>query len=195
MQMINTIIIDIETLDTTHSAVVLSIGAFAFDRFSLDETKAEIVNTESERKFHYKLGVVDQLFKCRTVSLESQQFWQKNNISQHFDGKGALVEQALIELDDFINDFVSKNKELKLYARGVGFDFMILENIFKQYGITYPIKFWQVRDIRSYIDALSQGNNGYLNDFKSTLNYLPHHALDDAMRDAELMCVAYKRNL
>lgn len=39
---INTIIIDIETLDTAPTAAMLSIGAFAFDRFNLNETKTSI---------------------------------------------------------------------------------------------------------------------------------------------------------
>lgn len=58
---INTIIIDIETFGASEDSAILSIGAFAFDRYGLNETRKEIKRIDDAGVFFMqKLDKEDQ---------------------------------------------------------------------------------------------------------------------------------------
>ena len=82
---INTVIIDIETLDTAPTAVILSIGAFAFDRFDLNETLKNIQNStpdENEGNYHlyYVCNLNEQLVSSkRTIDQSTLNWWRRQS--------------------------------------------------------------------------------------------------------------------
>lgn len=74
--MINTIVIDTETMDVRPSALILSIGAFAFDVADLEGTRESILAVSrdpelseySTNAFYCLLDANDQLMLGRSVS-------------------------------------------------------------------------------------------------------------------------------
>ncbi|MCX8574564.1 MULTISPECIES: 3'-5' exonuclease [unclassified Gilliamella] len=196
---INTVIIDIETLDTAPTAVILSIGAFSFNKFNLKETMISInhmLRSSEQNKnqsFYYNLHLLPQILRGRSISAETIDFWKNNDYSP-FIGHSWDPRQALINLSKYLNDKLSNNDDVHLYFRGTSFDEAILVNAYKSLDLEVPWKFYNVRDIRTYIDALTNSNKGYIKDFKTNFNFTKHHALHDVLRDAEQMCVAYELN-
>ncbi|MCO6556040.1 3'-5' exonuclease [Gilliamella sp. BG6] len=200
---INTIIIDIETLDTKPTAIILSIGAFAFDRFNLNATLENMKNTyfnESTSTYHFYC-VCDLnnqlLYSRRTISQSTLDWWRKQPSNNHKDiflnnGKSLILNKVLNALVNKIEEWKENNPEIMFYFRGTDFDPVILKNAFEEYGLSIPWKYNQVRDIRTYIDALNRTNSGYIKEHYSSFNFMKHNALHDAMSDAEQMCLVSK---
>ncbi|MWP48585.1 MULTISPECIES: 3'-5' exonuclease [unclassified Gilliamella] len=199
---INTVIIDIETLDTKPTAIILSIGAFAFDRFNLNETletiemvMVEISGCYSDHHLCMSCDLTDQLFYSnRTVSNETLEWWRsqvdKKNIS--LEPGYSHLEEALKKLISKINEWKKINPDIAFYFRGTNFDPIILENAFNEYSLQTPWLYYQVRDVRTYIDALTRTAKGKIENYTSSFNFLKHNALHDAMSDAEQMCLVSK---
>lgn len=76
------------------------------------------------------------------------------------------------------------------FARGTDFDPPILVSLFEDFSLPVPWKYNQVRDVRTYIDALSGGSKGYLDEWQKPDWFVPHHSLHDCIRDAEQMQLA-----
>ncbi|WP_392563223.1 3'-5' exonuclease (plasmid) [Orbus sturtevantii] len=201
---INTIIIDIETLDIDPTAVILSIGAFAFDRFNLDETRKKIkISIDSQEDetpcFHMVCDITNQIMLGkRTVSMGTLNWWRsqpdlvKNSFI--FKCKKYHLETVLMELNSKTEYWKKENKDIKFYFRGTDFDPVILKNALDEYNLQTPWKYYQVRDIRTYIDALTGGTKGYIEKNQPCFEMIKHNALHDAMNDAEQMCIAYNIN-
>ncbi|MCX8596764.1 3'-5' exoribonuclease [Gilliamella sp. B3486] len=197
---INTVIIDIETLDTAPTAVILSIGAFAFDRFDLNETLENIKNSsiqenEGPHHLYYVCNLNDQLILSkRTISQSTINWWRDQSWSSikplFFGNRQPKLFETLAFLIRKINKWTEINPKIMFYFRGADFDPVILKNAFSEYGLPTPWEYYNVRDVRTYIDALSGDDSGYLDGHKLSFNYIKHNSLHDAMRDAEQMCAA-----
>ena len=197
--MINTITIDIETLDMTPSAVILSIGGFGFDVTNVAETRAAILKVTrdpelaeySEQAFYGVVETFDQLMMCRTVSSETQQWWYKRGLAARsaFDALREPLETQLLNLSKWI----SQHREAQLFFRGTDFDGSILEHAYQSCSIQCPWKYNQKRDVRTYIDAMTRDKRGYIKDHQPCFAVIKHHALHDAMSDAEQMAVAHQQ--
>lgn len=57
--------------------------------------------------------------------------------------------------------------------------------------MTCPWKYNGKRDVRTYIDALTGSEKGYIVDHQPCFQMIKHHALHDAMNDAEQMVLAF----
>lgn len=197
---INTVIIDIETLDTAPTAVILSIGAFAFDRFDLNGTLENIKNSSIEKNegpyhLYYVCNLNDQLVSSkRTISQSTLDWWRRqsheNNKHIFLNYNSQNLEKALNALLDKMNEWKRLSDNFRFYFRGTDFDPVIIKNAFSEYGLPTPWEYYNVRDVRTYIDALSGDDSGYLDGHKLSFNYIKHNSLHDAMRDAEQMCAA-----
>ncbi|MCX8726951.1 3'-5' exonuclease [Gilliamella sp. B2838] len=195
---INTVIIDIETLDTVPTAAILSIGAFSFDRYNLNETKTSIdhILRSSElnknESFYNNLNLLPQILNGRSISADTIAFWKNNDYSPLLN-HCLDPKMSLINLSGYLDEKL-KFDDVHLYFRGTSFDEAILVNAYKSLDLEVPWKFYNVRDIRTYIDALTNSNKGYIKGFKTDFNFTKHHALHDVLRDTEQMCVAYELN-
>lgn len=202
---INTIIIDIETLDTAPTAIILSIAAFAFDRYDLNSTLSSIeIATDEERygenHFYCKCSLIDQLINSkRTINQQTLNWWRTQHIDtiqHHFNlFSNPPLENALTELISKITEWKKLNPSVIFYCRGTNFDPIILNNAFGEYSLQIPWKYNKIRDIRTYIDALQKTNLGYIENYEPSFHCMNHIALHDALRDAEQMCIAHNNNL
>jgi DNA polymerase III epsilon subunit-like protein len=161
------VMIDLETLDVLPSATILTIGAVKFDPFGDD------VNEATCEKLYIKVDVdsCDRI-GC-TVSQSTLDWWANQSKAAQeaaFDPDGRIpIEEAVQQLYKFC--WGAK----RVWSHGVGFDIIILENIFRKVGKAIPWQFWEARDTRTLFDIGINPNRPPV---------LAHHALEDAWNQA-----------
>ncbi|EOI3364623.1 3'-5' exonuclease [Aeromonas hydrophila] len=185
----DTVVFDTETLAMDKKAVVLTLSAVRFNKhdaevgITIDNGR---LSTEGENVLHLKLNVTEQLLAGRTVDPGTVAWWNKQGKEARdgiINGSNTPVREALILLSDFM-------KGAQPFARGTDFDPPILVSLFEGFSLPVPWKYNQVRDVRTYIDALSGGSKGYLDEWQKPDWFVPHHSLHDCIRDAEQMQLA-----
>ena len=135
--------LDIETLDTVATSVVLSIGVVKFNERDMVEPYEKTVLLPS---------LDEQLDLERTTSEDTLAWWAKQD-KEILDR--ALSEDGRVPLD---NVFKSLNKYLvgvdKIWCQGPQFDMVIIENLFAQSNHHTNWKFWQIMDCRTIFNMM-----------------------------------------
>lgn len=166
--------LDIETLSTRPSSVILTLGAVKFSPWD------EEVNTENG--LYLRIDVDQQLELGRHVQQETIDWWgtQSEDVREE-----ALGEHERTNLDntlDQLNRFlVGVNN---IWCQGPAFDIVILEDLYRQVGRPTPWQFWQIRDSRTLFsvhgDPREKGRAG------------AHNALIDCYYQARAVQQIYK---
>lgn len=173
--------IDIETLDTKSSAVVIQIAAVPFTY-----TKKGAVNITGE--LDYKLPVAPQLGLGRTISEATVKFWLNDPDKQQLLGSllsegsayvGESYEQAIQDLFEFVEETGTR----EIWTQGPTFDVIILEDMAKQLGVDISWKFYQVRDLRTVQEFVGHDDKSRAMK-KANSN---HNALDDCHSQIKLL--------
>jgi DNA polymerase III epsilon subunit-like protein len=165
--MLTDVMIDLETLDVLPTATILTIGAVKFDPFGDD------VRNPTCEKFYVRVDVdsCDRI-GC-TVSQSTLDWWANQSQAaqnEAFDPANRIpIEDALQQLYKFC--WGAK----RVWSHGVGFDLIILENLFRKVGRSIPWSFWEARDTRTIFDIGINPNRPPV---------LAHHALEDAWNQA-----------
>lgn len=133
--------IDIETLDTKNTAVVLSIGAVQFEPKTGNILKS----------FYKVLRLQDQA--KRSISTSTVKWWvdqiKNGALTDQFNGD-VPVRNALIFLRDFIQDTLeTADERLEIWACDPDFDCEILENLYAEYGLLTPWRYSDKRSVRT----------------------------------------------
>lgn len=165
--------IDLETIDTRPQSTVLSLGAVKFDPHSLIEPYSEL---------YFKISIDEQDRLGRTASDATIEWWSKQDpaiMEEAFDQTGAVsVEEALAQISKFavgVDTF---------WGQGYGFDYTILEDMFRSAGRPIPWNFWQIRDSRTLFGICNEDPR------KKIQNDL-HNALADAFYQSKAIQIAY----
>ena len=157
------VMIDIETLGTSHSAVVLSIGAVKFD-------ENKILS-----EFYCVLDKNEQTTRSQDIS--TLQWWamQADEVRLALDKPTHTLKEALQELTNFL-----KTTEDRLYVWGNGsnFDICILENLYEYIHAPIPWKYRNVMDLRTFKRFVMP------NYVMLATNEQKHNALQDAKHQA-----------
>lgn len=129
------IMIDIETLDTRPTSVILSLGAVVFDE------------TELGRTFHRRIDIDSCLRLNMTVSGSTIAWWmeQPDVARKLFQTQGTNIANVL---DAFTRAF-DWEKIKEVWANGTDFDLVILRNAFERTGIRCPWAYYKGRDYRT----------------------------------------------
>lgn len=174
----NNLMLDIETLGTGNSAIVISIGAVLFDPHT-GEVGAE---------FYRKLNFQDQIDRGRRPSQGTIEFWFKQDKDAQvvFTEKGVSTEQALNEFKTFVTTN-SSYSECKPWGNGPSFDLTIMESLFDDFGILYPWHFRNVRCLRTFKEYVYDGKD-------LVREGIYHHALDDCKHQIKVVVEGLKRN-
>jgi len=166
--------IDLETIDTRPQSTVLSLGGVKFNPFDDSEPYSEM---------YFKISIDDQDRLDRTASDDTIEWWSKQDpkiMEEAFDQEGAItVEEALSKINKFI---VGVDV---LWGQGYGFDYTILEDMYRSLGKPIPYNFWQVRDSRTLFSVCKEDPR------KKIQNDL-HNALADAYYQSKAIQMAYK---
>ena len=177
----DSVVVDLETLDTANTAIILSIGAVAFNHYDEDDWDSII----EERCFYRVLELDTQRAADLTESESTVNWWAKQSVAakQAFDVPKIDTKTALEEF----NTFCAGTKVL--WGNGNMFDNAILRNACAQLSTPYPYEFWEDVDMRTLM-FLAGGNNSRIK-FQGT----PHNALDDAKHEVLLIQDAYNNRL
>ena len=166
--------IDIETIDTCPEATVLSIGCVKFNPLDDSEPHSEL---------YFKISIDDQDGLGRTVSDDTIEWWSKQDpkiMEEAFNQKDAItVDESLSKLSKFsvgVDTF---------WGQGYGFDYTIMENMFRQGGKPIPWNFWIIRDSRTLFSCCEK-------DPRKAFQTDLHNALADAYFQSKAIQVAYK---
>lgn len=162
----NDVMIDLETLDTTPSSVILSIGAIRFDINQIDSFGPVFSATLSINKQIKKFG--------RTVSEDTLFWW----LSQSDDARNSLLSHTREDYKSVLLDlgmFLSSTDIV--WGNGADFDNAILSSAYSSIGLNPP---WKHRNNRCYRTMKSMFPNVPKPEFVG----IPHNAVDDARNQA-----------
>jgi hypothetical protein len=159
--------VDIETLDTACTAVILSIGACVITNH-MDPADADT--------FYQELDPNTQ--EGRSRSLATIEWWASQPPELYPRGD-VYIEDALNNLRAFLLEHTDKPI---IWAKGTDFDCSILAHAYKSFGMETPWKYNDTRDFRTVKKLF-----GY-SAVSKLVNELPHNAVSDAVHQArELM--------
>lgn len=163
--------IDLETLDVTPSAAVLTVGGVKFDPFS---------DAEPHSEFYYKLDLDSQ---DRSVNDSTIAWWGQQDQKVQDEAFGTEGrENVNVFLDSLPKWMVGVDV---LWGHGYGFDITIIEDMLRQLGKPIPWQFWQVRDSRTLFACMKEDpRKGMQSDL--------HNALADSYYQAKGVQMAYK---
>ena len=153
------IMVDIETLDTDRTAVILSIGAVTIPSMLGNEFKSFYVECYEYKQYE------------RTASQDTINWWAKQPSGLMPKGT-ILLTEALKEFKLWIEQ---QRAEPIMWCKGTDFDTAILAHAFQQYKIPVPWKYNAIRDVRTLEKILSVA---------SQKNENPHNALADALHQS-----------
>ena len=169
------IMLDIETLDTAQSAVVLSIGAVVFDPHSKELGEKFYVEFTHDLATQQRVG--------RTVSADTAVWWMQQGAAtkQIFADpapEGVRRVSTAQGLTEFAS-FVSRNggKEAKLWGNGSDFDNAIVGSLFDSFGLVKPWSYSRNRCYRTMKRIFGE-------DVKVSRHGVHHNGLDDAITQA-----------
>ena len=165
--------IDLETIDTRPQSTVLSLGAVKFNPFD---------NSEPHSEMYFKISIDDQDQLGRTSSDDTIAWWSRQDpkiMEEAFDQEGAItVEEALSKINKFVVGVDI------LWGQGYGFDYTIIEDMYRSLGRPIPYNFWQVMDSRTLFSVCKEDPR------KKIQNDL-HNALADAYFQSKAIQMAY----
>ena len=130
------LMIDIETLAVSPNSTILTIGAQGFDPFTKQYTDVT---------FYEKITLESQ--DGREVDDGTVEWWGKQSAEAQEEAFGVEGRIDITEALTALSKVAWKHK--KVWANGTTFDFTILEDAMKNYGVTVAWKYWQVMDART----------------------------------------------
>ena len=171
----NHIMLDIETLDTAQSAVVLSIGAVVFDPHSKELGEKFYVEFTTDLDTQQRVG--------RTVSAATTAWWMQQGAAakQIFADpapEGVRRVSTAQGLTEFAS-FIARNggKEAQLWGNGSDFDNVIVGSLFDSFGLTKPWSYSKNRCYRTMKRLFGEN-------VKLHRQGVHHNGLDDAITQA-----------
>lgn len=164
------VMIDLETLDTRPSAVVLSIGAVRFDP----------VRGELGQEFYRNLRTDHQVQKKRTINPDTERWWDEQSPA----AKAALATPAPWHVGFALEEFSRFCAGVEgVWGHGATFDVSLMESLYDSFELSRPWKYSAARDTRTIFEAADT--------WPTREAGVHHYALDDAKRQAEAVCEAY----
>jgi len=169
----NDIMLDIETLDTKASAVVLSIAAVRFDINNEDSIGGE---------FHAHIDIQDSLDIGRTVSGSTLLWW----LGQEEDARMRVSHARREPAKDVVEQLARfiKNGD-RVWGNGAAFDNAIISNLFSHVGVKQS---WRFSNDMCYRTM----KNLYPQVAQPQFAGVRHDALDDAIHQARHLQRIYK---
>lgn len=176
--------LDLETLDTRPTSVILSLGCSLFAFEESDKTFDHYIETG----FYVKLNATEQIRSGRTTSKDTINWWK----TQGEEAKSVLfpqktdktLQEGLMLLVDYLNNSRYNFKKSYCWCRGSSFDWPIVDNAFEQHSIKLPYNGWKIRDTKTAIDIMAGTDNGAYNLKNGTpREFIKHNSLHDCVLD------------
>lgn len=168
--------IDLETLDTSPGAVVLTIGAVKFN-----PRGTGIID-----ELYIRVDVDEQIALGRTVDEGTVEWWSTQ--PQAVQDEAMSSEHArtsIVDTIQLLNRFMVGTD--CTWGQGYGFDMTIIENLYLQSGVNKPWNFWNLRDSRTVFKMMPT------DPVKVIAKVQAHNALADAHHQAQCLQHCYKQ--
>lgn len=168
------IMLDLESLGTTASAVILSIGAVRFD---LESDKVD------DDGFYASITIESNQDYGRRIQEDTLLWWLKQPAAaqQVFYEEKTTLSEALVDLSDWIGA-----DDHYVWSNGADFDLPMVAHAYSQVGIEVPWKFWNSRCFRTY------KNLPGAKDIRVPAIGVKHNALSDAYQQAQTVQAIHK---
>ncbi|QFS86605.1 MULTISPECIES: 3'-5' exonuclease [unclassified Marinobacter] len=172
--------VDIETLDTRPSAVVISIGVVLFNR-----REPKVKMKELNLKFGKKEFRDEQIMMGRTVDKETVAWWK----GQEPDAKRIFKQANVTSMEDALNKLTAfltqGDTNYLIWGNGSDFDNTIMTSLYESFGMQAPWKFWNNRCFRTF-----KGEHGHITR-PPEFHGVKHDAVDDARQQARYLQAIY----
>lgn len=168
------VMIDLETLDTTAGAVIMSIGAVKFDLNS---------DAMDDKAFYASVSIESNLAVGRTINERTLLWWLKQSPAAQavFHEPKQSLSGALDELSSWFD------KSTYVWSKGADFDLPILAHAYRGQGWETPWEFYNTRCVRTIADLPNAKN------VVVAPNPLKHNALQDAISQVRLVQAIQKK--
>lgn len=162
------IMVDIETLSTDPTAVILSIGAIKFKR------KGELKKLEDMDRFYTRVSRES----CEVLGMHTDhstvEWWGRQDESVRYEAlenpeDRLPIKEALKKFSEWVG------KSNYIWGHGDDFDCVVLNQAYKICGQPVPWKFWNTRDTRTLFDIAGIRNADLPKNDK-------HHPIHDCYR-------------
>lgn len=173
------VVFDLETYSLEKNALILSAGFALFEWEQLHEFE-----TYRDTGLFLKLDPSAQ--KRRHIDIETMEWWdlvpcaEAKEASLCSNPVGLAPQYFAQALKAWVH-IQKLSEDTMWYCRGPHFDAAILEDFAGQYGLELPFGFWQVRDVRTFMDHFQKER------LSSPDAFVAHHPLHDAAWDAQQM--------
>lgn len=167
------VVIDIETAGKGQKAAVLAIGAVQCDLVTGE--KGATFYATIDPKDAYRFGVPDE---------STLKWWSEQNEEARLEAFGGVMPSHSVVCA--FSQWLVTIKQPIVWGNGPTFDITILENLYAAHELPVPWKFWNIRDVRTVVD-LGERLRGCRAKHEMPFEGTQHHALYDAMHEAEYM--------
>jgi hypothetical protein len=174
----NAVMIDLEFLNVTNSAAVLSCGMTAYNKDTL----------EVGESYGFNFDLADGIRRGLTIGADTLLWWigqDKAAIQAAFDNKGKDFNHSLEIGIAKIGNFISKHNAVELMALG-GRDFAIIYHICEVIGMSVPWDHRIERDLRTLREEHGAGIS--VPDVGTA-----HNAIDDSKYQVNLLIAIRKK--
>jgi hypothetical protein len=184
---------DIETLDITPRAVVLSLACVSF---SFEETKS--YDEYKKEGLYIKLNPIEQMKAGRSVGPDTVKWWKSQGPIAAKILQPSAQDVSVLDTLRLVKEYIFSHgydyKESYIWTRGLNFDIPIIEDLYRTNGQEQPYNTWKTRDIRTYIDVLTGSTSGKYELVESVADeFVAHSALDDIVMDIMRMKEIYTK--
>lgn len=164
------VMVDLETLGTVASSVIMSIGAVKFD---LDS------NGIDDNGFYASISIDSNLAVGRQINEDTLLWWLKQSpeAQKVFHESKQSLEAALENFSEWFGQGRGSDKTL-IWSNGADFDLPMLAHAYHLYGWTPPWVFYNSRCVRTY------KNLPIAKDVAKPAAGVAHNALADAINQA-----------
>lgn len=179
--------LDLETLDLTPTAQVLSIGAFKFDPRAPLEVASELAFKTIHAEQCYETKLTEQ--PHRTIGYGTVQWWMKQSEEARKRTFGLPKNWVEILTVDFPAWYAAAPQPSECYSFPGTFDLPILQNMYEQLGRESPINYYEWRDLRTLAAASGVDRKSV----KVPSWIVEHSALHDCVKQALWVQACYSR--
>ena len=168
--------LDIETLGNTSNAAVVQLGVVAFD----PDTGIIEVPYSVDIDPHPK----------STMDFSTIKWWMGQSDEAReavFSGRRVSPEEGLEHLNTYIHKFSDETVGYKVWSKPSTFDLVILENLYRNCGMTQPWAHWNTRCLRTLIDNAKLPRN------EEGVPEVAHEAGYDAEAQAKTAIKCFKK--
>lgn len=169
-------VLDLETLGKTPGAAIAAIAC------------VRIENGAITTGFYRRVDYHSAISWGGETDASTIAFWLQQSEAARaeiYDPHNRLtINEALLELAEFIDRPAATQGRPFVWGNGATFDNVIITTAFKRSHIERPWPYWNDRDLRTLVDLYpeAKANTPFVGD--------KHHALDDAMHEARILCAA-----